>query len=485
MNRRTFLASIVGLSFSPEILWGEELQLVDDWELSEVQWAKADKAKIEQVAPGTSNYYVYLSTYMAEGEHREALNNVLKVIVPSLCHKTSLKEQLPVQITPTLFRINLFSLGWLPFWHKILAKFYPYYPVYVGDPLRYYPLVIRADWFCVDLMNEVKTGDSQYQLLYAGKVPKNRDDFLKFWGVQDDLEYIYGMIEGKSGVAVNDPSGENSVRGIENRPSAKRGYFWITRDSKLIAGDTDFLEQIAKKQADVQHDASEYIVGIYKVYNQQEGCLQAYLLTDGNKILKKDARGKIIEQQKGNRQAEAPTDIVEEKNNINGRSIKNSQSCIFCHTNGIIEPTLNEYTKFIKDPTQLFLDEKSKAEVERFQGSDLQKYVKQNQEQYNDGVKMCCGLTAPEFSSAYSEVVRLYVGTVSLDSLAREMAMIYGPWLTTDQFQKALAFGSRYNILNLRTARIAENGTMTRNMVIENWSLFQKAIDLWRSKEKR
>ena len=477
MNRRQFLTSTALALLPATIGVGEELKLVDDWELSENQYAATDRARFPVAE---QPYYSYLSTATATPEASKALGEVLRVIVPSLCNRTSLKEQLPVAVTDTLYRINLFNLGWFPFWSKIIQTHYPYYPAYL-DRAKYIPLVLRADWFCADIYDEVQTGDSQYQLLYEGKVPKNRDEFFKFWGVVSDAEYTYGMIEGKSGVAVNDPSGKHSVRGIENRPTAKRADIWITRDSEVIAGETDPLEQIGKNPADIQHDASEYIVGMYKVLNGQEGLLQAYFLSEGNRI-KKDAYGKVISQQKGNRQAKAPITIVEEKNNIRGREIRNSNSCLYCHTKGLIEPTSDEYRKFIKADTQLFLDPKSKYEVERYQGSDLQKYVTQGQEKYADGIKMCCGLTAPEFHAAYTQAVKDYVGLVSLDQLARELALIYGPGLKPKELQQALAYGSRHNIINVRIAEIAEEGELTRSMVLENFQRFQKVVDLWRSR---
>lgn len=483
-SRRSFLSNVAMLATGtaitlPQKIVGEELQLVDDWQLGDADFARLDR---EKFAPAERGYYAYFTTATMEGEAREALGEVLKVIVPSLCHKTSLKEQLPIQIAPTVYRINLLTLGWLPFWYGIIAKHYPYYPAWV-DRRKYYPLLIRADWFCSDVFNENKTADSQYQLLYEGEVPKTRDDLYKFWGVQGDNEYIYGMVEGKSGVAVNDPSGENCVRGIENRTTSKRADIWITRDAAVIAGETDLLENLGKNPADIQHDASEYIVQIYKVMSGQEGKLQAYFLTDGNRI-KKDIHGRIIAQQKGTRQAKAPVNIVEDKTNIIGREIQNGSSCIFCHQRGIIPPTSNEYVKYITDPTQLAADPKTKYEIERYQGSDLEKYVKLHQQQYDDGIRMCCNLDGAAFSAAYSEIVRLYVGIVDLESLAREMAVLYGPVMTARELQLALAYGSKHNILNLRTARIAESGKITRNMVIENFNLFQKAIDLWRARKK-
>lgn len=484
MNRRTFLTAasgfIAGCYSLPEIV-AEELVLEVDWELKEADIAFQNLEKFPKEERG---YYAYLSTCTVEGEYRDSLGEVLKVIIPSLCHKTSLKEQLPVQVSETLYRINLFQLGWLPNWHKVLSQHYPYYPNWI-DRKKQYPLVIRADWFCADIFDESQTGDAQHLFLYAGAVPKNRADYYKFWGVQENQEYVYGMIEGESGVAVNDKSGLKSMRHLENLTTSKRGYAWRTRDSRKVTGVFDPFQNIALGPEGFQYDASEYITGMYKVMGQKSGCLQSYLLTDGNKVLKQDAKGKVLERQTQTRQAKAPVDIVEEKNNIRGREICNGASCIHCHPKGIVPPTSNRYVKYIKADTQLFLDEKSKPEVERYHGSDLEREILYNQQLYNDGVRMCCNLSAAEFSAAYTEVVRQYVGQVDLARLSREMGLLYGTaTMTPAELEKALAYGSKYNTLTLDAAEIAEGETISRDSVIENFPRFQKVVDLWQARPK-
>lgn len=476
-QRRAFLASLAGVGLSLPLLRSEALGRQLEALRSDEEIAGTDRVKF----PVESRKYVayFTTSTVVEGEARENLASVLKVIVPSLSNRTELKHQIPVQIADTVYRIDLLGLGWESVWFKVLSQFYPYYSITV-DRYKYVPQIVRADWFCADLFDEVETKEAQYLLLYSGKVPKNRQEFLDFWKVQNESEFIYGMIEGKSGVAVNDKSGQgNNVRQMENRTTARRGYAWITKDSARIAGATDPVKNLHLGPEGTEYDASEYIVGIYKVLNGQSGCLQAYFLTDGNRKL---ANG---QRQVGTRQAKAPVDIVEDDTNTRGREIRNGSSCIYCHTKGIIPPTQNEYRRYILRDTRFSADYKTKYEIERYQGSDLEQEVRLNQELYASAVKACSGLTPEEFSHGYQDVVRQYISPITLEALARELSIYYpAGYLTEEELQNALAYASGKGILDARASAIGTKDSISRDMLLSDWYGYQEIISLWRRKAK-
>lgn len=481
MRRRDFIALLSGLGVfgasrlrttlaqPPVVLDVPKKQV---WELEDDQVAANDRAKLPVELRNTVAYF---TTSTESGEYVQNLGQVLCGVVPSLSHKTDLSNQIPKQLSDTVWRIDLLGLGWASVWGKVIREHYPYYSINV-DRKKYVPQIIRADWFCADVFDEVETGDAQYQLLYSGAVPKNRTEFFNFWKVQNESEYIYGMIEGRSGVAVNGRGAKgSSVRQIENRTTARRGYAWLTKDSERVAGVTDPVANLHLLSEGTEFDASEYIIGIYKVINGMSGCLQAYFLSDGNRKLKNGQR------QIGTRQAKAPVSIVEDSTNVRGREIRNSSSCIYCHTSGILPPTQNEYRRYIQRDTQLKLDYKTKYELERYQGSDLEQEVKLNQQLYDSGVRACTGFSAQEFSAAYRAVVEEYVRPIDLEKLARELAFYYPRgYLTTNELQLAIAYGSNAGLLGARQAAIGEEDLLNRDMVINDYSKYQEVVQSWR-----
>jgi hypothetical protein len=134
-----------------------------------------------------------------------------------------IERHLPQRVGESdLYRFDLRQLEWdWRDWHVVLSR-YPY------SPDRKLPLVVRADWLTVEL-TDAFASDSYYRLLYGGRnIPAARDDFLRFWRVEADPAFRFGLIEGRSGVALA------GIRWIENRPTANRGYAWGTRDSARI-----------------------------------------------------------------------------------------------------------------------------------------------------------------------------------------------------------------------------------------------------------
>jgi hypothetical protein len=413
----------------------------------EADAALADRAKFP---PDQQHNLVYLTTSTVAEADREKLVNVLRFVVPSLSSKPYLEEQLPQTVEGTnLLRLDLAGLGWEATYPVVLGQ--QFVPSYRPDLAHAKAIPIVADglWFAATLLDPVETGDAQYQLLYGPKPPKTADEFLRVWGIQNDADYVFGMIEGASGVAVQ------RIRLIENRPGAKRNYGWITHDSAKIAGATDPLENLPNK---ARFDAQELIVGNPKWYGGQSGMLQAYFLANG----------------KGERQEKAPADIVVDHTGIRGVEIRNSISCITCHTTGINPPTSDEFKAYIEAGARVsFLKKDDQRNTDRYLGSDVAKEVANNQQAYSDGVRLCNGLTAEANTKAFADVVRLYDAAVTLEQAAREL---YCP---AKELQLALADYSRRYTLTGRLALLAEGKPISREQWKNSFKQAQEVIYLW------
>jgi hypothetical protein len=395
-------------------------------------------------------YYAYLTLTTTPEADRERLANVLRFVVPSLSSRTLLSEQLPTPVAGTnLLRLDLRGLGWESVWQSVIKTHYV--PKYRPDLLASHavPLVIRGDWLASNLMDPIETGDAQYQLIYSGKPPKTAGEFLAFWGIQSDPEYVFGLIEGASGVA------EERVRLIENRPGAKRNYGWLTRDSAIVAGKTDPLENLPNR---AKFDAQELIVGAPKWYGGKSGMLQAYFLADG----------------KGNRQEKAPADIVVDHTQLRGVEIRNSIGCVSCHIQGINPPTTDVFRAYIESGARVFADKITQREIDRYLGSDVAKEVTRDQQSYADGVKLCNGLTPEANTAAFVATVKQYDQPLDLEQAAREL---YAG--SAIELRLALGDYSRRFGLSGRLALLAQGKTISRPQWIANFGKAQEIVAAW------
>lgn len=418
----------------------------------EADAALADRARFPaDVQPNL----VYLSTATVAEADRPQLENVLRFVVPSLSSRPYLGEQLPQPVAGTnLLRLDLAGLGWESTWGVVLAQ--QYVPRYRPDlqTAKAVPLVVDGLWFAACMLDPIETGNAQYLLLYGAKEPKTADQFLQLWGIQNDPEYVFGMVEGASGVAVQ------RTRLVENRPGAKRNYGWITHDSAVIAGERDPLENLPNR---AKFDAQELIVGIPKWYGGRSGMLQAYYLADGQ----------------GQRQEKAPANIVVDHTGIRGVEIRNTLSCVICHTSGIHPPTTDAFRQYIESGASVaFKDKGQQLATDRYLGSDLAKEVDSDQEAYSDGVKLCNGLTPEENAAALASIVRLYDRDVTLEQAAREL------FTTPKDLQMALADYSRRYTLTGRLALLAQGKSISRQQFQASYSLAQQVVELWKSELK-
>jgi hypothetical protein len=393
---------------------------------------------------------VYLSLAECPAERRDELEKVLRFVVPSLSSKSYLGDQLPVRVPGTnLLRLNLDGLGWLKTWEQVIRTHYV--PVYRPDlaHLKAVPLVVNGQWFAATVMDSQLTGDSQYRLIY-GVPPKNVKEFQAHWQVNAKGNLSFGRVEGKSGVSVQ------STRVLENQASGNRGYSWVTFDARVVAGQTDPLENLTARP--IKHDASELIAAIPKHMNGQSGTLQAYFLADGN----------------GNRQEKAPADIVTDTTGTRGVEIRNTLSCIACHEAGILEPTLDQYREYILSGARITTkDKNAQQEIDRYLDSPIAKEIRRNNEDYEAGVAMCNGLTARENAIAFKNVVRAWDAPVTPEQAALEL------YAKPEEWRLALGNYSRTYQLSGRLAIMAQGEAISRQQWEANYKLAQQVLYAW------
>lgn len=417
-----------------------------------------DRAKLP---PEQQAVCAYLTLAAVPEERRDDLEALLRFVLPSLSSKPYLGDQLPVRIEGTqLLRIDLAGLGWENTWGDVLAQHYV--PLYRPDLLQYkdhkgrpaVPLVVRGDWAASALMDPNVTGDAQYRLLY-GTPLKNAEEFRKFWTANGNPQLSFGRIEGRSGVSV---AGE---RLMENVPTANRGYFWQTYDSRVVAGQTDPLENLTARPP--KHDASELIAAIPKHYLGESGTLQAYFLADA----------------KGARQEKAPADIVQDHTGIRGVEIRNTLSCIACHRQGILAPTLDTYRAYILSGARIYTKDKAtQAEIDRYLDSPIAKEIARNNEDYSAGLKLCNGLTSERNAELFKQVVQQYDADVTPEQAAREL------YCELEEWRLALGDYSRTGQITGRLALMAQGQSISRDQWAANFHLAQRILGLWQAQTK-
>lgn len=407
-------------------------------------------------------YAVYLTLSTVEPAQRERLEKVLRFVVPSLSSKTYLAGQLPYRVPGTnLLRLNLRELGWSQETYRNVMVAH-YVGKYRQDlkGLKTAPLVVRGDWFAANMLDPIESGTGQYELIYNGTIPKTADEFLKFWGIQNDAEYVFGLIEPASGVKTL-----ADARLIESRPGSKRNRGWLTRDSRVVAGDTDPLQNLPNK---AKFDAQEIIVEMPKWYAGKSGSLQAYFLADG----------------KGARQESAPASIVVDHTNLRGVEIRNTCSCVACHVEGIRSPTvdvdgqpLDAFRTYVASGARVsFLDKNQQLATDRYHQSDVQKEILAGQQAYSAGVQLCNGWSAAENAAAYIEVVKAFDKPLGLKQAALEC------YTTAEELKFALASYGRSYTLTARLSELAEGRLISRDQFEADFYLANKALALWQKR---
>lgn len=395
-------------------------------------------------------YAYYFTTSGVQDERQRAnLVTAMQFILPSLSMKPIIDHQIPQQLEGTnLYYIDTRNFGWQKSLPKLLVKHYPYG---IYGP---HTLVIRADWFLPFATDASETG-AYYDLLFGFR-PKTRDEFLKLLQVSNDRQFAFGLIEGESGVAVQ------QIRHIESRPMP-RGSIWFTLDSEKISGDSDPL---AHPDGNIKHDAEEWIYSIYKICiaTGVRGHLQGYFLANGQ----------------GKTQDVAPTRIVTDTTGVRygSKEIRNGVSCIACHTPGLNPPTVNEFRQLIEGGTDVYAKKNDQEQLEAFHLSNIGKEIDRHNEDFNDIIEECTGGSSEHAVACFVERVKGYDARLTLQQAAWEHGC------EAKELQLALAYASQYGDFSPRLAGLGDGKPMLRHTWEDgDYLRAYTALRSWRKKQ--
>lgn len=401
--------------------------------------ASADRAQFQQ---SDWPYLYYLSTASADRKLQPSVEIALKFVVPSVSKAAIIEHQMPQRVGATnLYRIDLRGLEWsYAQWAAVMRR-YPY-----SSQL---PLIVEGRWLVTQLTDAAES-DAQYRLLYGDKIPKTRDDFLKFWRVDGEPSLRFGLIESQSGVSIQ------GTRWIENRPIS-RGYAWGTRDIFKVDKERDPL---VRPEGTFKHDGEEWIVGIPKLSSSTgaRGTLQVYLLANGQ----------------GNRVDKAPVNLVEDTSRFRGLAeIRNTGSCIQCHAAGINQPNRNALRDLVVSGVDPYAKKKDQEAIERFHFGNLQTEINRNGEDFATIVEICTGVKPPEAVAAFKATIGSYDAPVSLGDAAREL------YTSSAELRLALANYSLAGPVNPRLALLAHDQEIPREAWDSLYLTAQAAMAAW------
>lgn len=358
---------------------------------SDFQIAKADYL---QQPRHLKPYVQYLTTAYTDEAERNKLDTALKFTVPSLSRTVLLEAIVPIQLAPTLYRINLKNLQWGQEFRDTLKTKYPYNP---RPGTR--PLLIRADWFIPFVLDNTKS-KNLYQQLIFGKELKTENKFLEFFKTDRNSSFAYSFIEDASGVAVND------TRILHVAPTLQNTPIWYTRDYAEINDKTDPLENLTRAPP---HDASEVIGALPKRISAtgEMGLLHAYAIFDG--------KGKTV--------TAAPPDIVIDYAGARGPELRNAVSCFACHDQGLLEPSINALRQFHEAGGVLGVQHSSNDLIkinEQF-NTNLKRVITRWNEDFELTVQACTGKPASEASASLQSIIKQYDKKVDFKQAALEL----------------------------------------------------------------
>lgn len=340
----------------------------------------------------------YVSTAGAlNATERTCQEVALKLIVPSLSRQPVLERCLPVQVGPTLWRLNLAELGWsIENWQQIIAA-YPYHPT--GYKI---PLVVQAHWL-LPTITDASQSDAYYRLLLGAR-PKNRQEVFAAFGISDDARFQYGQVAGDS------PVSKTGTRFIRNL-AILRGWSYITEDVLQLSGKNDPLKSPIGAYP---HDGEELLVGHPKISMgtpEQPTALRGVMLVG----LLFDGKGQTIDK--------ADTALVEDYTATRGfRHIVAGLSCFSCHQNGPNGPSRNVLREAIESGVDAFAYKYGDDEaIEAFHFSDMMLAIKRDREDYGAIVTRATGAEPTEAVDAFRSVLDCYDAPVTVERMAAEL----------------------------------------------------------------
>ena len=335
----------------------------------------------------------YVSTAGAlNATDRTCQEVALRLIVPSLSRQPVLERRLPVQVGPTLWRLNLAELGWsIANWQDIIAD-YPYHPT--GYKI---PLVVQAHWL-LPTITDASQSDAYYRLLLGAR-PKNRGEVFQAFGIVDQSTLQWGLIAGGSPVS---KTGTRFVRNL----AILRGWCYLTEDVLQLSGNNDPLKSPIGA---FPHDGEELLVAspVIHLASGVRGVMLNGFLFDG----------------KGNTIDKADTALVEDYTATRGfRHIVAGLSCFSCHQTGPNGPSANVLREAVESGVDAYAykygdDEK----IDAFHFSDPTTQLRRDSEDYCAIVRLATGAEPTEAVDAFRSVLDCYDAPVTVERMAAEL----------------------------------------------------------------
>lgn len=404
-------------------------------------------------------YLYYASCEQLDQRWHAKAATALKLVIPSLSRQPILEQCLPVQVGPTLWRLDLSpiehgGLGWdLGAWQDVV-KAYPYRLGTVDELGRRHSLVYRVDWLLLEL-TDAHESNAYYRLLFGEPAPKTRDEALERLAVDRSGKEEFGQIEGKSGVSVA------GVRLIRNLPVG-RGFAWGTADTIELTAERDPLEQ---PENDAPHDGEEWIIGLRKQHlaTGAMGALQVYFLANG--------QGTIVDR--------APVDLVEDHTRFRGLAeIRNAGSCIACHGSVLNPFTRNDLRETLASGVAAYAYDDDRQRIEAFHLADLTREIERNNQDVETIVQQACGCSAAAASAAYVATVKFYDEPLYINRAAHELGV------HPDTLRSALAYASSQGQrMGARIASLAHSGGVSRDAWEENYLAVEALCQQWENSQ--
>lgn len=371
-------------------------------------------------------------------EGRESAKIAFKLAMASASPAEILEHCVPVDVSPTLMRFDLRLMQFNEAdWNRITLR----------DPYKTgasYPMLSRADWLTVQISDCKTVPDAYYPLVFGGEIPKTRQRALQILKVDPTPSLTLSLIEGASGIAVNNAK----IRWLDNFPVA-RGSAFGTRDVLTVQAHKDPLERL---DGTFPHDGEEWIVHRRKVSlrTRNEGTLACYFLADGT--------GKIVNA--------APIDLVRDATEFRGKpEIVNPGSCISCHSRGYNLPTLNALVAENHGGVDRFAKYDDQIALERRLYANLEKIFDRGNEDYETAVVDGIGCKPVTAAASFQLCVSRYDEPVTLETAAREL------YVDSEQLRQAIALESNRpgTPMTTRVAGLAHGLAIPREAFEEAW----------------
>ena len=335
-------------------------------------WRDAERLGVE----AKNVRYLTLYNLPTDGRRREA-RTVSRWLVNSLSMRKRLAS--PMQISDTVYRVDLRDYGWSAEAWDELAKKHTYtagiepeavnaLAYYTGS---YYPLV-RLDFFAAKSIVE--------------------PDYSRFLGLPGTLKELFAVLgvqeEQVKKLSLNIAGARlESIVTLHNRQLERyptiTGYFWLTRDTKTNVGDQAVLDNLFGVRA----DAGEFLFSL-------PNGLQAGYLANA----------------KGEQQAAAPPDIaIDSQTSFKDKQVLNYRNCIGCHEKGIrdVDDVISSLIRGRKLAIESYKKD-DQIKLEELYLSPLMETIGADQAKYALAVQQACGLTPQEVSRQFLRVIHDY-----------------------------------------------------------------------------